>query len=296
LALPIVLAALAWLPAACNKTVEVERFDQVNRVQDQRLTALEEGMGAALRAQAAELQDLRKILEGRTETLTQRLDQMAAEQTRLSEAAEVNQSQLKRMERRLDDQLKALAQFRHDLDNDLDKLRLQMKDVEALLKSPIAGLPAATEMDKRFREAHFLLISGQVDLAADRFGQFAKDYPDDKRRPDALFRQGQAFFLERKYDIALVPLYELVEKYPKHKQAAEARWLLARALEETGDVKLAREFYALLIAAKSPYSADAARRVALMARLDPAKPEPGKAAPAKKGDPPAPAKPESGKP
>ena len=151
--------------------------------------------------------------------------------------------------------------------NDLDKLRLRVQDVERLLKSPIADLPSATAGDKAWREAYFLMISGQLDLAADRFAQFMQSYPADKRLPEALLREGQAYYLMRKYDFALAPLYELAQKYGTARAAVEGRWYIARALEETGDLKLARDFYAQLVNGKTVYAADAQRRLALIQKL-----------------------------
>ncbi len=271
---------LAAALVSCAKTGDVERLEQANRVQDERLRALEGGMSDALREQFtklnAEMTDLKRVVEGRTNAMQERLDQLAEEQTKVSESVERNQAQDKRTERRLDEQGKAFVAYRTDSENELDKLRLRLKDLEGLLKSPIAGLPAATDPDKVFRDAFFLLISGQLDLAIDRFGQFMQQFPKDPRRPEALFRQGQAYFLLRKYDYALVPLFEILDKHSQSKFVIEARWLLARSLEETGDLKLARDFYSQLINGKTVYSADASRRVAFMNKLLPAAAEPPK--------------------
>jgi hypothetical protein len=45
--------------------------------------------------------------------------------------------------------------------------------------------------------------------------------------------------------------------------------MTARTLEETGDLKLAREFYAQLINGNTPYAVDATRRVAFINKLFP---------------------------
>ena len=282
-ALAAALAVLGAL-ASCAASSDVDKLKEENRVQDQRLRSLEEGMSDALRGQFdklnAELQDLKRVVEGTTSTINDRLDQLAAEQKKISDAGDVNQSQIRKTDRRLEDQIKVFTAYRTDAENDFDKLRLRVNDLDKLLKSPIAGLPQVTDADKIFRDAFFLLISGQLDLAIDRFGQFMQQYPKEPRRSEALFRQGQAYFLLRKYDYALVPLFQILDKDPQSKFVIEARWLLARSLEETGDLKLARDFYAQLINGKTIYSADASRRVAFMNKVLPAaeaaKPEPAK--------------------
>ncbi len=267
------VATLAAALAGCAKSGDVDRVERENRVQDARIRALEEGMNEGVRRQIAPLAQqvevLQRLLDARYQLLTDRLDQLSSEQTRLADGEETNRAQLKKHERRFEEYVKVQAAAWQEQVNDVDKLRLRLQDMEKLLKSPIADLPAATEADKAFREGHYLMISGQLDLAADKFAQFMQSYPADKRRPEALLRQGQAYFMQRKYDFALAPLYELVDKHAGTKSALEGRWYIARALEETGDLKLARDFYAQLIATKSVYAADASRRVALIQKLYP---------------------------
>jgi TolA-binding protein len=60
-----------------------------------------------------------------------------------------------------------------------------------------------------------------------------------------------------------------VDKTPNHALAPEARWILARSLEEKGDFKLAREFYAEMINTNSKYKPDAMRRVQFLNVLQP---------------------------
>jgi TolA-binding protein len=169
----------------------------------------------------------------------------------------------------VEQQLAKMERYKLETDNDLDKMRIQLAELTKLLKSPIADLPAKTEADTDFRQAYYHLLNGEFDIAADAFDAWRKKYPKDPRGPEALYRRGQAFFLMRKYDHALIPLSELVDKSPKSDFATPARWILARSLEETGDLKLARQFYAELINDRTPYAADATRRVALIDRLFP---------------------------
>jgi TolA-binding protein len=178
----------------------------------------------------------------------------------------------------VDEELTRMKRANLESASELDKMRLQLADLEKLLRSPISRLPAKTAADLDYRAAHYDLISGQFDLAADKFERFRKEHPKDPRGTEALYRRGQAFFLLRRYDHALIPLFELVDKAPKDELATPARWYLARALEETGDLKLAREFYAQLINEKTAYANDATRRVAFINRLFP-RSEGGKAQP-----------------
>jgi TolA-binding protein len=257
--------------AGCAKSGDVEKLQQENRVQDARLKALEEGMADAVLKQIAPLlqriDELQRAIDGRYTVLNERLDGITDEQGRISADGETNRALIKKDERRFEEHARGLALTLQDQANELDKLRGRLQDLDRLMKSPIAELPASTDADKMYREAHYLMISGQLDLAADKFAQFMQSYASDKRRPEALLRQGQSYFMMRKYDYALAPLYELADKFPNAKAAVEGRWYIARALEETGDLKLARDFYAQLITGKTVFAADATRRVAMIQKM-----------------------------
>jgi TolA-binding protein len=268
--LPALLAAA--LVAGCAKSSDVERVDESNRVQDERLKALENDVGKVLADQRAEMEKLSvsvKAAQGRMDLVDERTERMANEQKAITEGLERSLADQRKLSRNVDDELGKMARYKLETDNDLDKMRIQVAELEKLLKSPIARLPAKTAADADFRKAYFSLINGEFDIAADQFAAFRKTYPQDERGSEALYRRGQAFFLLRRYDHALIPLFELVDKTPKHELATPARWMLARSLEETGDLKLAREFYAQLINDKTPYANDATRRVAFINRLFP---------------------------
>jgi len=273
--LPVLLPALllpALLTLGCAKTSEVERVDEVNRVQDQRLRALETDVGRTLAEQRALLEELRtavRAAQGRMDLVDERTQRMDIEQKAITESLERSLADQRKLSRTVDEELAKMTRARLESDNELDKMRGQLAELEKLLKSPISRLPDKTAADKDFRAAYFALINGEFDIAADKFEQVRKAYPKDDRATEALFRRGQAFFLIRKYDYALVPLFELIDKAPKHELATPARWYVARSLEETGDLKLARDFYATLITDKTPYAADATRRVAFINRLFP---------------------------
>jgi TolA-binding protein len=258
--------------AACAKSGDVEKVAETNRVQDQRLKALEGDVGATLTDQKSEMAQLRtdvKAALGRMDLIDQRTQRMENEQKAITEGLERSLSEQRKLGHAVETELAKMAKFKLETDNDQDKMRIQMAELEKLLRSPISRLPAKTAADLEFRDAYYHLLSGEFDIAADAFEKWRKAYSKDERGPEALYRRGQAFFLLRRYDHALIPLFELVDKAPKSEFATPARWMVARSLEETGDLKLAREFYAALINDKTPYSADATRRVAFINRLFP---------------------------
>lgn len=282
----LTLALCTLLLGACAKSSDVEKIDssmqkvaETDRVQNQRLSSLENDVGKALATQSAQLKQLsadvknlqqqQQSLKGRTSLLEQSTQQITNEQQTLSNSVDRSTSDQRKLGHLVSGEVAKIERFRLNTSNDLDKMRTEVAELEKLLKSPIANLPDKTVADRDLRRAYYHLLSGEFDIAVDRFAAWEKKYPKDPRVPEAEYRQGEAYFLMRRYDHALIPLYELVHKYPKSQYATPARWMVARSLEETGDLKLAREFYAQLINQDTPYAADATRRVAFINRLYP---------------------------
>ena len=207
--------------------------------------------------------------EGSTGVLTKRSDTGEAERRSILETLERSQGELLALRRRHDEQVRATRQYRTEQLAELDAVLQHLTALQALLQSPIGDLPSKTEADKLFRQAHALIIHGELDLAAHRFGEFVGKYPDDERVVEATYRQGQVYFLARRYDHALVPSFAVVDGHPDHPRAMDARWVLARSLEEKGDFVLARQFYAEMIDGNTKYQADAMRRVQFLNELQP---------------------------
>lgn len=257
------LALLLGWSAGCATSGDVKKVDEANRVQDQRLRALEEDIGTALDSLRTEI----KALRGQIFLIKEQTDRMAGEQSAITENQERSKARQRKLTRMVEEEVNRIVRFKNDAENDLDKMRLQLGQLEKLLKSPISKLPDKSPADKEFRSAYFSLINGELDVAAGEFAAFRKKYPQDKRGVEALYRRGQAFFLMRRYDHALEPFLQVVEKSAKHPLATQARWMLARALEETGELKLARAFYGQLITGKTVYANDATRRLAFIDKL-----------------------------
>ncbi len=287
------LLGVLTLTVGCATTESVESVEsrvgsseQRNEVQDQRLSDIERGTAAAIQEQTQQLKELQLALEkmaqereailvrlqaeeGSTAVLTERSETGETERRSILETLERSQGDLLALRRRHEEQVRATRQYRTEQLAELDAVLQHLTGLQALLQSPIGDLPSKTEADKLFRQAHALIIHGELDLAADRFGEFVEKYPDDERVVEATYRQGQVYFLARRYDHALVPSFAVVDGHPEHPRAVDARWVLARSLEEKGDFVLARQFYAEMIDGNTKYQADAMRRVQFLNELQP---------------------------
>lgn len=249
---------------------QLEKFEtQLQKLQGTQLKTLEDQLGKLRGTDLKNIDIQLKKLRGGLSLVKRSNGEIIKEQASIREAQERTLFGQQKMTRMITSELARFIQFRLEAENDLDKIRTRLGQMENLMRSGIARLPSKTRADKAFRQSHALIVNGELDLAADSFESFVKKYPKDKRLAEALFRRGQALFLLRKYDHALIPFFEVVEKFPQHKLASPARWMVARSLEETGDLRLARDFYAQLITRKTPYANDATRRVAFINKLFP---------------------------
>ncbi|NIP74241.1 MAG: hypothetical protein GWO16_15070, partial [Gammaproteobacteria bacterium] len=196
---------LALAAAGCAKSSDVEKVADANRVQDERLKALEGDVGRTLREQQQLLESLRtdvRALRGQVQLVNERTGRIAGEQSAMAQEMERTLAEQRKIARQVEDERAALRRFRLESANDLDKMRTRITDLDKLLRSPISRMPDKTAADAALRQSYFHLLNGEFDIAASQFQQFMKKHPKDPRRIEALYRRGQAFFLLRRYDHA----------------------------------------------------------------------------------------------
>ena len=244
-----------------RRALSVERNELLARLQ------VLEGRLQPLETRIDPLERTVQGLSGRASTLRSRTENVREEQLQVTDQLDRLGARLRELEQR--QQRLAVSLQARDLESErlLDGIRSQLRAVEALLQTRLARLPRETQADRAWRSAFAALIDGRMDEAALDFAQFAEQYTDDPRLPEARYRQAQAYALVSRYNEALPPLLDVIEQYPDHPLYADARWMLARALEETGDLRLARSFYSQLVLENTPYKIDAQRRIQYIQRL-----------------------------
>lgn len=256
--------------SACAQQQDaIQELTERDRAQGEELAQLERRV-LELQEFNARLQRLERevaALRGITTNLTEQNRNLSQEQQGFGQELERSLSGQSRLERLLGAERERLGRERVAAGNTVDKVRGRLDVLERLLRSPIAGLPSTSRADKDFRQAFYRLVNGELDLAATDFARFTQVYPQHGRITEAYFRQGQALFLLRRHEQALEPFFVVVDKHPKHPLVPNTRWLLARSLEETGELLLARDFYTQLINAKGRFTGDATRRLAYIDKL-----------------------------
>jgi tol-pal system protein YbgF len=142
-----------------------------------------------------------------------------------------------------------------DLDN-------RLRAAEAALTAAQSGVPAGGP-EGEYQAAFDLLKAGKYDEAATALGEFVARHPDHELAPNALYWRGEAHYVRRDYPAALAAFEGLLRDYPGNrktpdallkagysqqelKRLAPARALLTRLVQEYPDTQAAAEAKARL--------------------------------------------------
>lgn len=189
---------------------------------------------AAERADAGEIQSLRKSFADMNSDFDRtRTDQLAAT-TRRDEA----QAEMQR----------ALQEIRGNAD--------RMKEIEkrlAVLEERIGKLAAAPvavpapDISREWKspEEMYEVAVGQVKGGNPKKGRetlsdFAAKYPGHKLIPNALYWKGEAFYAERDFENAILTFQDVVDKYPRGEKAPDAMYKQGLSFLSLNDKKNAR--------------------------------------------------------
>lgn len=89
--------------------------------------------------------------------------------------------------------------------------------------------------ENSYQSATQLYNSGDMAAAINAFEQFNSTYPDSPRRADALFYLGQAYYAQRRYNEAILPLESLIYQMPSQQVNTKALTLLKRLYQLRGN-------------------------------------------------------------
>ena len=205
---------------------------------------------AAERADAGEIQSLRKSFADTNSDFDRvRSDQLAAT-TRMDEA----RVEMQRITARQDAQERALQEIRGNAD--------RMKEIEnrlAALEERIGKLAAAPgavpahaavpapEGPRAWKspEEMYEVAVGQVKGGNPKKGRetlsdFAAKYPDHKLIPNTLYWKGEAFYEEKDFENAILTFQDVVDRYPQGEKAPDAMYKQGLSFLSLKDAKNAR--------------------------------------------------------
>jgi len=253
----VVVFPLIWAFAAFMAGCAVVDTGAFTRLQDEMMELKKEvavlrtspppaPVPAAERADAGEIQSLRKSFADTNSDFDRvRSDQLAAT-TRMDEA----RVEMQRITARQDAQERAVQEIRGNAD--------RMKEIEtrlAALEERIGKLGAAPAVapvrapdsprEWKSPEEMYEVAVGQVKGGNPKKGRetlsdFAVKYPDHKLIPNALYWKGEAFYAEKDFENAILTFQDVVDRYPRGEKAADAMYKQGLSFLSLNDKKNAR--------------------------------------------------------
>ena len=120
--------------------------------------------------------------------------------------------------------------------------REEVAVISVPVQQPPAAHPSAGTDASRYKEALETLQAGQAQKAEALFRDFVKLYPQSRLAPNAGYWLGEAYYNQKKYDLAILVFQDVVLRYPQHDKAAAALLKTGYAYNAISDTANAR-FY-----------------------------------------------------
>ncbi len=99
------------------------------------------------------------------------------------------------------------------------------------------------ESDKVFKTAYKLYKGKRLKESRELFKKYRQIAPNTDLTDDSVYFVAYIYFLERKYDEAILHFFELINQFPKSNWFYDAKWWLAVSLERTEDTVAAIDIY-----------------------------------------------------
>ncbi len=199
---------------------------------------------AAERANAGEIQSLRKnFADSNSDFDRMRADQLAAT-TRMDEA----RVEMQRITARQNEQDRALQEIRGNADR-MKEIETRLAAIEErtgkLAAAPVAAPGPESPREWKSPEEMYEAAVGQVKGGNPKKGRetlsdFAVKYPNHKLIPNALYWKGEAFYAEKDYENAILTFQDVVDKYPRGEKAPDAMYKQGLSFLALKDNKNAR--------------------------------------------------------
>lgn len=145
-------------------------------------------------------------------------------------------------------QMDALQNKISVLENKVDSLESQVAGQKKVVYTVEYSDPA-----QLYQKARGLLLSNDIDNAADLFSTFAKAHPDHSLADNALYWLGECHYTKGRYDQSILVFKDLVAKYPKAEKVPDALLKTGYAYLSQDDVNRASHFLKKVIK-KYPFS------------------------------------------
>ncbi len=142
-----------------------------------------------------------------------------------------NTTLIKKLNKRLGDQIIALQELQNFFKKDID------------IKTEGSGDNVQTDFDDAFQ----LYKKRRFKESETAFIKFRKKYPDSEFVDDSLYFIAYMNFLQGDYNKASLRFFEIIKEYPTFNRLNDTKWWLGVSLERSGDLNGALDLYRELV-------------------------------------------------
>ena len=207
---------------------------------------------AAAGADAGEIRSVRKSFAD----LNADFDRVRTEQLAATSRMDEARVEMQRIASRQDAQERALQEIRGNADR-VKEIEKRMEALEervgklaaapapAPAPAPVAAPAPETPPEWKSPEEMYEVAVGHVKGGSPRKGRetlsgFVVKYPDHKLVPNALYWKGEAFYVEKDYENAILAFQDVVDRYPGGDKAPDAMFKQGLSFLALKDAKNAR--------------------------------------------------------
>ena len=143
-----------------------------------------------------------------------------------------------------------------DIEERLKALEGALAELKARLEAGLKGAGRSQDTasagggpEAMYKQAHALFEQRKYSEARDRMRDFYGEYPSHSLSGNALFWIGETWYIQKKYDNAILSYQDVIDKHPKSRKVPAALLKQAYAFLKTGDAMAAKGILSSLIKA-----------------------------------------------
>jgi tol-pal system protein YbgF len=137
--------------------------------------------------------------------------------------------------------------LKEDTSKTVAAMEERLKKLEAAVAESNSRIAALAKLqtlppnpENIYRQALDTLKSGETAKAREMFAAFAEQYPNHKLLPNARYWIGEAYYLEKNYEQAVVEFQRVIKEFPGKEKVPAALLKQAMSFRELGDTKSAK--------------------------------------------------------
>jgi tol-pal system protein YbgF len=167
-----------------------------------------------------------------------------------TKALEDNEKMQQEKDKALEEKIKGMEERLKGLEGKIGQLASKQLELEGSISGKEASADVkgvSTRAGDLYKDAYETLQKGDAEGARRKFEAFLKQYPNTELSDNAQFWIGEAYYLKKDYEKAILEYEKAITKYPEGDKIPAALYKQALAFLELGDKTNARNIFRKVI-------------------------------------------------